>query len=45
MQGLIVTALVFSLVGVVALFQIEKLVKLLKEKGILEKNFRSILSQ
>ncbi len=40
MEGLIVTAFVFSMVGVVAFMRIEKLIKILKEKEILEENFR-----
>ena len=43
MEGLIITAFVFSMVGVLALIRIEKLIKILKEKGILEENFRSFL--
>ena len=43
MEGLVVMAFVFSMVGVIALMRIEKLIKILKEKGILEENFRSFL--
>ena len=43
MEGLIVMAFVFSMVGVIALMLIEKLIKILKEKGVLEENFRSFL--
>ena len=43
MEGLLVTAFVFSVVGVLALIRIEKLIKILKEKRILEENFRSFL--
>jgi len=43
MEGLIVMAFVFSMVGIIALMRIEKLIKILKEKGILEENFRSFL--
>jgi len=43
MEGLIITAFVFSMVGVLALLRIEKLIKILKEKGILEENFRGYL--
>tara|TARA_B100001765_G_C19460948_1_gene319240 strand:+ start:513 stop:644 length:132 start_codon:yes stop_codon:yes gene_type:complete len=43
MEGLIVMAFVFSMVGVIALMRIEKLIKILKEKGVLEENFRSFL--
>ena len=39
MEGLIITAFVFSMVGVIALIRIEKIIKILKEKGILEENF------
>ena len=41
MEGLLVTAFVFSDVGVLALIRIEKLIKILKEKRILEERFRS----
>ena len=46
MEGLIITAFVFSMfsmVGVIALTRIEKVIKILKEKGTLEENFRSFL--
>ena len=43
MEGLIVTAFVFSMVGVLALMRIEKLIKILKGKGILEESFREYL--
>ena len=43
MEGLIITAFVFSMVGVLALIRIEKLIKILKEKETLEENFRSFL--
>ena len=46
MEGLIITAFVFSMfsmVGVLALMRIEKLIKILKEKGILEESFREYL--
>ena len=43
MEGLMVMAFVFSMVGIIALMRIEKLIKILKEKGILEENFRSFL--
>ena len=39
MEGLAVTGFVFGLVGVVALVRLEKLIKTLKEKGILEENY------
>ena len=43
MEGLVITAFVFSIVGVIALMRIEKLIKILKEKGILEESFREYL--
>ena len=43
MEVLIIMAFVFSMVGIIALMRIEKLIKILKEKGILEENFRSYL--
>ena len=43
MEGLIITAFIFSMVGVIALMRIEKLIKILKEKGILEESFREYL--
>ena len=43
MEGLIITAFVFSMVGVLALMRIEKLIKILKGKGILEESFREYL--
>ena len=43
MEGLIITAFIFSMVGVIALMRIEKLIKILKEKGILEESFRGYL--
>ena len=46
MEGLIITAFVFSMfsmVGVPALMRIEKLIKILKGKGILEESFREYL--
>ena len=33
-------AFVFSLMGIVALVRVEKLIKTLKEKGILEKDYK-----
>jgi hypothetical protein len=33
-------AFVFSLVGVMALVRVEKLIKTLKQKGILEENYK-----
>ena len=43
MEGLIITSFVFSMVGVLALMRIEKLIKILKGKGILEESFREYL--
>ena len=43
MERILVTAFVFSMVGVIALMRIEKLIKILKEKRILEGSFRSFL--
>ena len=40
MDGLAAAAFCFSLVGVVALVRTEKLIKTLKEKGILEKDYK-----
>ena len=40
MEGLAAAAFCFALVGVVALVRIEKLIKTLKEKGILEQNYK-----
>ena len=40
MEGLAAAAFCFSLVGVVALVRTEKLIKTLKEKGILEKDYK-----
>ncbi len=40
MEGLAAAAFVFALVGVVALIKVEKLIKTLKKKGILEKDYK-----
>ena len=40
MEGLAAVALCFGLVGVVALVRTEKLIKTLKEKGIIEKDYK-----
>jgi len=40
MEGLAVMGFVFGMVGVVALVRLEKLTKTLKEKGIIEENYR-----
>jgi len=40
MEGLAVMGFIFGMMGVVALVRLEKLIKTLKEQGILEKNYR-----
>ena len=40
MEGLAVVGFVFGMIGVVALIRLEKLTKTLKEKGILEKDYK-----
>ena len=40
MEGLAVMSFVFGMVGVIALFRLEKLTKTLKQKGILEENYK-----
>ena len=40
MEGLAVIGFVFGMVGVVALVRLVKLTKTLKEKGILEENYK-----
>jgi hypothetical protein len=40
MEGLAVMGFAFGTVGVVALVRLEKLKKTLKEKGILEENYK-----
>ena len=40
MEGLALMGFIFGMVGVVALVRIEKLIKTLKEKGILEENYK-----
>jgi hypothetical protein len=40
MEGLAVMGFIFGMVGVVALVCLEKLAKTLKEKGILEENYK-----
>ena len=40
MDGLAVIGFVFGLVGVVALVRLEKLTKTLKEKGILQEDYK-----
>jgi|TARA_B100001013_G_scaffold322816_1_gene233458 hypothetical protein len=40
MEGLAVIGFVFGMVGVVALVRLEKLIKTLKEKGILDQDYK-----
>jgi Pyruvate/2-oxoacid:ferredoxin oxidoreductase gamma subunit len=40
MEGLAVIGFVFGMMGIVALIRVEKLIKTLKEKGILEHNYQ-----
>ena len=40
MEGLAVIGFVFGMVGVVALVRLEKLTKTLKEKGILDQDYK-----
>ena len=40
MDGLAVMGFVFGLMGLIALVRLEKLAKTLKEKGILEENYK-----
>ena len=40
MEGMAAMGFVFGMVGVVALVRLEKLIKTLKEKGILEENYK-----
>lgn len=40
MEGLAVTGFVFGMMGVVALVRLEKLTKTLKQKGILDDNYK-----
>jgi hypothetical protein len=39
-EGLAVIGFVFGMIGVVALVRLEKLTKTLKEKGILDKDYK-----
>ena len=39
MEGLTVIGFVFGMVGIVALVRVEKLIKTLKAKGVLEKDY------
>ena len=40
MEGLAVIGFVFGMIGVVALVRLEKLTKILKEKGILDQDYK-----
>jgi len=40
MEGLAVMGFVFGMVGVVALVRLEKLIKTLQQKGILEEDYK-----
>ena len=40
MEGLAVMGFVFRMIGVVALVRLEKLTKILKEKGILDQGYK-----
>jgi hypothetical protein len=40
MEGLAVMGFVFGMMGVVALVRVQKLTKILKEKGILEQGYK-----
>ncbi len=40
MEGLAVIGFVFGMIGVVALVRLEKLTKTLKEKGILDQDYK-----
>jgi len=40
LDGLAVMGFVFGMMGVIALVRLEKLTKTLKEKGILEENYK-----
>lgn len=42
MEGLELMGFIFGVFGVVALVRLEKLTKTLKEKGILEENYKEI---
>ena len=41
MEGLAAAAFCFALVGVLALVRTEKLIKTLKEKGVLDENYKA----
>ena len=40
MDGIVVMGLIFGMVGVVAFIRLQKLTKTLKEKGILEEDYK-----
>ena len=40
MERLAVTAFIFGMMGIVALVRVEKLIKTLKEKGVLEQDYK-----
>ena len=40
MDGLTVTAFIFGMIGIIALVRVEKLTKTLKEKGVLEEDYK-----
>ena len=40
MDGLTVTAFVFGMIGIIELVRVEKLTKTLKEKGVLEEDYK-----
>tara|TARA_B110000263_G_C15309712_1_gene512376 strand:- start:327 stop:455 length:129 start_codon:yes stop_codon:yes gene_type:complete len=40
MEGLAVIGFVFGMMGIIALVRVEKLIKTLKKKGILEQNYK-----
>ena len=40
MEGLGTLGFIFGMMGIVALVRVEKLIKTLKEKGVLEKNYK-----
>ena len=40
MDGLTVTAFVFGMIGIIALVRVEKLTKTLKERGVLEEDYK-----
>ena len=42
MEGLAAAAFCFALVGVVALVRTEKLIKTLKEKGVLDEDYKAL---